>query len=305
MSTPSSKTAKKAQGKPTILPCNFRSAGRLSNESARTLTGIHEVLARNLTNSLDVYLGTGLEVRFVDLQQLSIEEYRLQCANAGYVLPSAVRPSQSSAVIELDSSLMFTVVDLLLGGSGASPEVTRELTEIDEEIIEGVATLIVGQIERVWQPMGFAFPPTEKILRIHFDVSVGGISGSLHLALQASLASHLVRNSRIDAASARNSARYLKLPPLKQRILDCNFSLSGELAELKVSVRDLARLEVGTVLALPAAASAPGKITLEGRPYFEASPVGQGNKKAMQLLLAIDPNNNEMTDSEDQINARS
>lgn len=320
MSTPSSKTAKKPQGKPTILPCNFRSAGRLSNESARTLTGIHEVLARNLTNSLDVYLGTGLEVRFVDLQQLSIEEYRLQCANAGYVLPSAVRPSQSSAVIELDSSLMFTVVDLLLGGSGASPEVTRELTEIDEEIIEGVATLIVGQIERVWQPMGFAltpgkcikpglahkaFPPTEKILRIHFDVSVGGISGSLHLALQASLASHLVRNSRIDAASARNSARYLKLPPLKQRILDCNFSLSGELAELKVSVRDLARLEVGTVLALPAAASAPGKITLEGRPYFEASPVGQGNKKAMQLLLAIDPNNIEMTDSEDQINARS
>ena len=47
----------------TVQPCNFRSAGRLSNESARALKTLHESLARNLMNTLDVYLGTSLEIK--------------------------------------------------------------------------------------------------------------------------------------------------------------------------------------------------------------------------------------------------
>jgi flagellar motor switch protein FliM len=47
----------------TVVNCNFRSAGRLSNENARALTVIHETFARHLVSALDVYLGTGLEVK--------------------------------------------------------------------------------------------------------------------------------------------------------------------------------------------------------------------------------------------------
>jgi len=321
MTTAAAKTTKRTApvAEPNVQPCNFRSAGRLSNESARTLTALHEVLARNLTNSLDVYLGTGLEVRLVDLQQLTMEEFRNHSATAGYMLPCIAKPSSSTVLIELDNSLMFTMVDLLLGGSGASPEESRELTEIDEEIMEGVGSLIAGQMERIWQPLGYgltagkcikpnlahkAFPPTEKILRIHLDVSLAGVSGALHLAFQASLASHLVRNSRTDQLNGKNRD-YINLPSLDKRVLDCNFALSGEISELRVAVRDLARLDVGVVLTLPAPASAPGKLTLEGRPYFEAFPVGQGSRKAMQLHIPIESNIIEFNNSEDVNDASS
>src|ERR1700712_3200897 len=143
-------------GTPTVQPCNFRSAGRLSNESARTLTTLHEVLARNLTNSLDVYLGTGLEVRLVTLEQFAMEDFRATCASAAYMLPCVAKPSGNTVLLEMDNPLMFTVIDLLLGGSGSNPEGTRELTEIDEDIMEGVGSLIAQQIERVWQPIGYA-----------------------------------------------------------------------------------------------------------------------------------------------------
>jgi flagellar motor switch protein FliM len=281
---------------------------------------LHEVLARNLTNSLDVYLGTGLEVRLIDVQQLTMEEFRNQAGLSGYMLPCIAKPSASTVLIELDNSLMFTMVDLLLGGPGASPEESRELTEIDEEIMEGVGSLIAGQMERVWQPLGYtltagkcvkpnlahkAFPPTEKILRIHLDVSLAGVSGGLHIAFQASLGGHLVRNSRTDAANNRHRAKYLNLPKLEKRILDCEFSLSGEIPELKVSVRDLARLDVGVVLTLAAPAAAPGKLTLEGRHYFEASPVGRGNHKAMQLLSPILLDPIDFNHSEDEKDASS
>lgn len=291
-----------AVGEATVQPCNFRSAGRLSNESARTLTTLHEGLARNLMNSLDVYLGTGLEVRLVDLEQLAMEDFRTKCLTAGYMLPCSTKPSSNMVLLEMDNPLMFTVVDLLLGGSGAKLEVSRELTEIDEEIMEGVGLLIAQQIERVWQPIGAlltpgkcikpslahrSFPPTEKVLRIQFDVSVAGMTGALHIAFQASLASNLVRNIRTDSANGKGGAVYLPLPSLQKRLLDCKFDVSGDLPNLLVSVKDLSRIGVGSVLTLSAPVAEPGKLLLEGKPYYQAVPVRQGNNKAMQLLAPV------------------
>ena len=288
-----------SDGEANVQACNFRSAGRLSNDSARTLTTLHEGLARNLMNSLDVYLGTGLEVRLVTLEQLAMEDFRTKCLSAGYMLPCATKPSSNTVLLEMDNRLMFTVVDLLLGGSGAKLEVSRELTEIDEEIMEGVGLLIAQQIERVWQPIGAtlnpgkcikpslahrSFPPTEKVLRIQFDVSVAGMTGALHIAFQASLASHLVRNIRTDPANGKGGMVFFPVASLQQRLLDCKFDVSGELPDLMVSVKDLSGIEVGSVLTFSASVAEPGKLLLEGKPYYQAVPVRQGNSKAMQLL---------------------
>ena len=46
----------------SVYPCNFRSAGRLSNENARALTTIHETFARHLASSMEAYLGTGVKI---------------------------------------------------------------------------------------------------------------------------------------------------------------------------------------------------------------------------------------------------
>ncbi len=286
----------------TVLPCNFRSAGRLSNESARTLTHLHETLARNLTNSLDVYLGTGLEVRLAHLEQLSMEEFKAKSIMGGYMLPCATKPAGSTVLLDMDHPLMFTVIDLLLGGSGAKLEVNRELTEIDEEIMEGVGQLIAQQIERVWQPIGYSlvpgkcvkpnlahrvFPPTDKVIRIQFDVSVAGMTGSLYVALQASLAGSLVRNIRADSTSSRAGSAYQPMLSLAKRMLECPFALSGELPNLRVSVRALAAIQEGSVLMLSAPVNSPGKLTLEGNMFFDAIPVRQGQNKAMQLFAPV------------------
>ena len=300
MNTMEGRAPKKGLTKePSIQPCNFRSAGRLSNESGRTLSTLHELLARNLMNSLDVYFGTGLEVRLIDLEQLTMEDFRGRCAVAGYIMPCLTRPSSATILLEMDNALMFTAIDLLLGGTGGEQGASRDLTEIDEEILEDVCGVIAAQIERVWQPMGVSltpqkcvkpnlayrsFPSTDKVHRIRFEISVAGTSGTLHLALPASLSSHIVRNVRVDQVGAKSTSRWHPNETLEQRMLNCEVKLSGELPDLTVSVRDLARIEVGSVLTLSAPVADPGWLKLEGRSYYEAVPVGQGSNKAMQLL---------------------
>lgn len=305
---------------PTVLPCNFRSAGRLSNESARSLTSLHEVVARYLTNSLDVYLGTGLEVRLSSLEQLVMEEFKTKCLAGGYMLPCTTRSASSTVLLEMDSSLMFTVIDLLLGGTGEMVEVVREVTEIDEDIMEGVGSLIAAEIERAWQPVGYnlspgkcvkpayahrMFPQTEKVLRVKFDVHVADMTGALYVAFPASLAGSLVRSTRSDHPGGSRGSSFEVLPSLSKRMLDCKFALSGELPNLKVSVKDLAAIEEGSVLLLSAPVANPATLTLEGRSYFTALPVRQGSNKAMQLAHRLQTSQTETESSEGQSDASS
>ncbi len=281
-----------------VRPCNFRSASRLSNESARALSGLHETLARNLMNSLDVYLGTGLDVKLGLLEQLTMDEYRAVGVQAGYILPCAMKPSSATVLLEVDNALMFTMIDLLLGGSGATLEEPRELTEIDEEIMHGAASLIAQQVEKAWQPAIASlapgscvkpmlahkvFPATDKVLRIRFDLTLAGMTGTLHMSFPAAFGGHLVRNIKSEMSSQMN-ARYQPRPNLQQRLLDCSFTLAGVLPDLQVRVRDLATLEVGTVLKLSASTSTTGRLTLEDKQLYEALPVRQSNRKAVQLL---------------------
>ena len=284
---------------PKVLRCNFRSAGQLSNESARTLTMLHEALARNLMNSLDVYLGTGLEVRLVRLDQLTMEEFKGKRSLVRYALPCSVQPSGTSVLLEVENALVFTMIDLLLGGLGTKAESDRDLTEIDEEVMEGVGALLAQQIEKVWEILGCTltpgkcikatlahklFPPTEKIVRIQLDVSVAGVGGSLFVNLQTSLAGALVRNTRSEHVGGKGHPRQLPMPALRERLLDCRFALSGDLTSIKIPVRGLAKLQKGDILPLTLPVNAPGSLMLEGMAYFEAQPVRHGSHKAMQLI---------------------
>lgn len=288
----------------SIHPCNFRSAGRLSNESARTLKTLHESLARNLMNTLDVYLGTALEVKLQSLEQFSMDDYRANLLPSGYVLPCALAPASHTLLLEVDSTLLYTMIDLLLGGLGATTPEARELTEIDEEIVKGIAALVAQQVERAWQPIGVSvtpgagvrqsmvhklFPPTEKVLLVRFEIGMAGMTGAMHIAFPASIGGHLVRNIKADPATARGPVRYFPRLPLEERILDCKFRLSGCLPEMRVPVRELAALAVGSVFRLGAPVEASGRLALEDKDFFEAVPVRSGRHKAVELVAALPP----------------
>ncbi len=300
MSTPD---AKRLSTRPrSIQPCNFRSAGRLSNDSARALKALHEALARNLMNTLDVYLGTALEVKFSRLEQLAMDDFRQLLVSSTYVLPCALAPASHTLLIEMDAALLYTMIDLLLGGMGTITEQLRELTEIDEEILQGVFGVLAQQIERAWTPIGVSvtpspsmkpsmvhklFPPTEKVLLVEFEIGLAGISGTLHIAFPASVGGHLVRSIKADPAANREPVRYAPRLPLEERILDCNFTLSGGLETVRVPVREVAAMAVGSVFRLGSPVDAPGRLLLEGKDFFEAVPVRSGRSKAIELVSPL------------------
>ncbi len=283
----------------TIHSCNFRYAGRLSNENARALTALHEKFALNVTNSLEVYLGTSIRLKMLSLEQLALQAYITSVAPNTYLLPCALNVMESSFLLEMDIRLIFPIIDLLLGGAGttASDE-ARDLTEIDEEIMESITRLIVKEVDRSWRTLNLSltpgrcmkaaqitqiYPANEKLVLLMFEMTVGATVGSFKIVLPTSFVGFLLRHMKAAQSKKISILRHLPNPSLRERILDCEFNVSVDITHMGVLVKDLIDLKPGTILKMKAPVKNPGRLTVEGVDIFEALPVRNGTLKAAQL----------------------
>jgi flagellar motor switch protein FliM len=283
----------------TIHSCNFRYAGRLSNENARALTALHEKFAVNTTNALDVYLGTSMRLRLLSLEQQALQDYIGSLAPNIYLLPSALTVMESNFLMEMDVRLIFPIIDLLLGGAGTTTsDEARELTEIDEEIMESITRLMVKEVERAWRVLNLSltpgraikppmisqvFPANEKLVLLLFDMTIGETTGAFKIVLPTSFVGFLLRHLKAAQSKKSSILRHLPNPSLRERILDCDFKASADITNMRVLVRDLVDLKPGTILKMKAPVKSPGRLTVEGVDIFEAMPVRNGTLKAAQL----------------------
>jgi flagellar motor switch protein FliM len=279
----------------SVHSCNFRSAGRLSNEDARSLSAIHDVFARQLASALDAQLATDLEVKLKTLDQLALKDHMEGITS--YIVPLSLGTLAGHVVVECDLRLVLLMLELLMGGTGEVREEECELSEIDEEIMHDVIQLIADQAEQAWRIPGLSLtvnppikpeafhrfcPANEKVAVLKFGVHLAGASGSFNLVFPAGFLSVLIKQIKLDQPQKKRLWTF-PTPPFRERILDCDIDVSAELPGLKVAVRDLIALQPGSVLKLRAPIQTPGVLTAGARAIFEAVPVRNGAQRAAQL----------------------
>jgi flagellar motor switch protein FliM len=282
----------------SIHSCNFRYAGRLSNENARALTALHEKFALNVTNALEGYLGASLRLKLLSLEQLAIRDYISGMGASNYLLPCALNVMESSLLIEMNIALVFPIIDLLLGGAGTALGETRELTDIDEEIMQSVTALIVKQVELSWRTLNLSLTPSrcikpamiqqiflanEKLVLLVFEMTVGGTTAPFNIVLPTSFVGFMLRHLKAAQSKKTSTLRLLRSPSLRERILDCDFKVAADITQMRVLVKDLIDLKPGMILKMKAPVGKPGRITVEDVEIFEALPVRNGTRKAAQL----------------------
>lgn len=287
--------AQKGPAKPrTVHTCNFRSAGRLSNEDARSLTAIHETFAVHLAGALDTYLRTAVEVKLETLDQLPIKEHIAEIPPLCYIVPF----STNMMIVELDNELVFPMIELLMGGTGSEQGIVRDLSEIEGEVMQDVVALFARQAQTIWKIpnlsliagarikpalMHQSFALNEKATVLKFGIELAGTTGSFKFVFPQEFLNTLMAQIKLNQPQKKSRVWSFPAPPLRERILDCDFEIAAELPSLRVAVRDLIALQPGSVLKLRAPIRNPGMLTAGGRNMFEAVPVRNGTQRAAQL----------------------
>jgi flagellar motor switch protein FliM len=288
----------------TVHPCNFRASGRLSNENARALTAIHQAFVRQLTTALADYVGAEVRVELQTLDQQPLKTHIAAIPEFTYVASFPLTEHSTALTLDLDSRLIFPIIDRLLGGAELSADPARELSEIEEEIMQGVTLLIARHAEKAWglgapelaasariEPalLQDVCPGNEKVTVIRFEVEVGGIAGFLQLMFPSTFAAELIKQSKQALPQKKGALRFFPAPGIRERILDCDVVVAADLPTLRIAVRDLVALQPGYVLKLRAPVRTPGRLTVGGEPIFESVPVRNGGQKAAQVGGRVQP----------------
>jgi flagellar motor switch protein FliM len=288
----------------SVHPCDFRAAGRLSNETARALTTLQESFARHLVGALDAYLGTDLVVKLLTLDQLPIKDHIASIPALTYIVPLSLGTMPGSVIAEFDIDLVFPIIELLLGGTGTSAPGIRELSEIEEEIMHDVVSLIARQAESAWQLPYTSLvpnqrikstdvqqycPPNDKVTKAKFEMEIAGTIRTFDLVFPSSFVASLIKQNKLDQPQTKSGLRYFPTAGIRERILDCEVMMAAGVPRMKVAVRDLIALQPGSVLKLRAPVRVPGILTAEGMEMFEAVPVRNGSQKAAQLVRRVQP----------------
>jgi flagellar motor switch protein FliM len=290
--------AKSSQVQKSVRPWDFRLAGQLANDKARTITALHEAFARSLTNSVGVYLRVPFEVTLVSVEQLVYREFLERLLPLTYLVSFGIHPQEIFATMQIDHSIVLAVVDVLLGGTGETDTIMREISEIEESITGVVANMICRELQNAWQPFGVEIqigerqrmadmphflPPTERALLLTFDVQMSKIRGAVNLLFPAGVSKIVARDLAKDwAYQTRNRDKDFALR-LRQKMMDCNFAVELGVPRIRMTTRELLQVKTGDVLKLNVPARSPASLRVSGRGMFEAAPVRIESRRAAQL----------------------
>ena len=278
---------------------DLHQAGLMSKDQLHSINQLHESFARNLTGAMSGVLREKFEVALVAVEQLTYRDLLARFADVTYYSTFRLVPGDARGVLHLDLSLALPIVDVLLGGTGILPEATREITEIEESVLESIGNVVCHELQVVANLLNMQaefercvpatqmlriMPPEERTLTLTFDATMVNSKGMLNVIFPSVFSSALMRKLRAELVYERARGPALSQAGIGKQLLKSRVLL--ELATPKIPVRlmELLSLKPGAILGLHRDADEPALLGMRGREWWSARAVSSRNLRAAQLV---------------------
>ena len=284
---------------PVVQPWDVRQAGQIGREQLRAINQLHETFARNLTSSIGGYLRIVFDVSLVSAEHLTYREF-LQCVpEKTYLASLDLAPVGAAAVLQLDLALAFPIIEVMLGGEGKSSDTTRDITEIEEQVLESVVRIMCRELQASWQAISLTFnfgerqqilqtqrlmPPEEKNLCLSFEIKMSDTRGTLNLAVPAVVSNALLRKISADFSYHRPRTSIDARLQIQKKLLNCLFPVELSIPGLAVPLEDLSNLTPGDMLSFFRDAAAAAVMTVDDVYLCSAAPVRVNARRAARIL---------------------
>lgn len=293
-------SAAKEQRKVKIY--DFRRPDKFSKDQIRTLQMMHETFARLTTTALSAQLRALVSVHVASVDQLTYEEFIRSIPNPTTLAVVNMDPLKGSAVLEIDPSITFTIIDKLFGGTGESTKISRELTDIELSVMEGIIVRILGNLREAWSNVidlrprlgnietnpQFAqiVPPNDMVVLITLETKVGEVEGMTNLCIPYITIEPVI--SKLSAqywySSIRKGATDENMTIIQSRLETVELPIIAEIGEVEVTMQEVMDLQAGDVVKLPnTKVNSEMVIRIGGRKKYKCRPGLIGSRLAVQV----------------------
>ena len=287
-----------------IVRYDFHDADRVSQDQLRSLHMLYEAFGRNFASSLSAYLRAFVDVSLKSIEQIPYSAFLKPLPDPTLFASITMKPFDSNMAFEMNPTLVFPMIDMILGGPGTTLEENRNLTEIELNIIEGVIKLAMRDLGTAWQTiMDFDFflegkgtkpqmfqivSQSEAVAAIQLEVKIGEFSGRINMCIP----SHALKLLRSKFDQQWQAPRHKSIENEAEkmlRLVECvPVALSGEIPNCMMTVGELLKVSVGDIIALNHHVSDPLSMRVGGIVKYRGNIVQQRGHVSFEILDRAD-----------------
>jgi flagellar motor switch protein FliM len=279
---------------------DFRRPDRIPKSQVRAIHLLHDTFVRNLVSSLSAYLRSYLTVNLVSVEQLSYAEFLDGLPSPTCMVSLGLAPYDGNGVLEINPSLVFPILEMLMGGTGkSSAGIQRDITEIEQKLLDGLFRIILHDLREAWKGVTdvdftiesletepqllHILAPNEAVVAVGVEIRIGETVGMMNIAMP-SIVIKMMRQKfdqqwsvRKTHASAGEQARVLRL------LREASLTLEARLEGPTLTVRDLLALTEGHLLTFDFPVDRPVELLVNDEHKFAGQVVNTGRKRGCQI----------------------
>ncbi len=281
---------------------DFKRALRFSKDQIRSLTRIHENFARLLTTFFSAQLRTYVQITVASVDQIPFEEFVRSIPNMTLINVFEVPPLDGNILMEINPNIAYSMLDRLMGGSGASHSNVDNLTEIETKIMTNLFERSFDNLREAFENIVEIDPmlielevnpqflqmisPNETVVVISLNTIIGETTGMINICLPHVVLEPIVPNLSVrywmQSNTKEMSPEQTKM--LENRVKQSVLPVVAELGTTSISVEDFLMMNIGDVIELDQKIANPLILKVGNLPKFTVQPGKLNKKMAVQIL---------------------
>jgi flagellar motor switch protein FliM len=266
---------------------DFKRPNRVSKEQLRSIRAIHDKMARSLASDISSLMRSIVEIQLHSVDQMTYGEFLMSLPSPTSFNVFSLKPLDGKGVIELNPSIVFPMIDRLLGGNGAPFETTREFTDIELNLLDQILKVVTQNMKEVWSPIMDLYPIVEAkesspnvvqivaqneiVIMVIMEIIIGQTSGMMNICYPViTIESLLPRLANRDLMLNETSGRKSRNKELRALLRGAKIELEAVLGYAELNMQQVLDLEVGDIIKLNRPADDTVIVKVDGREKFIA-----------------------------------
>jgi flagellar motor switch protein FliM len=279
---------------------DFRRPDKFAKDQLRTLQMLHETFARLFAGSLSAYLRVPAHVDLVSVEQIPYDEY-MRSLTSSIINVFSMAPLSGQAILEMEFSVILSMIDRLLGGPGSMDKRSNALTDIEKALTESIINRALKDFHSAWE--GIAqftpkrevmetqsqfvqiVPPNDVVVSILFEIKVGELRGAMSICipylLLKPITGKLSAQRWFASSIKKNTGKYAGV--LAKRLEKTHVTCAVRLGSSNITVDELLQMKVGDIITLNRQQHEEVDILIGKGVKFFARPGIRGKKLAVHI----------------------
>lgn len=289
------------KGEKTVKRYDFKRPDRFSKDQLKMLEMMHEAFARHFGTALSSFIRTIAEIDIISVKQASFAEYINGVPNPTAMTVFSFEPLRGNCVLEINPTIIFPIIDRVLGGPGNPLAKERELTDIEQVVVGKLAVKALDSLKDAWDRVIQVNPeivnketnpqfvqlvaPSEMCLLIKFNVKVKEHKGTMSICFP-----YLVLEAVINKLSTQKwfttsdqSASGEHSENIKRRLNTTEVPIIVHVGKTTLTTNQVLVLKPGDVIPLNTSVNSQLDVFVENKKKFGGRPGVHSKRKAVMI----------------------